>query len=318
MSRFQKMLKYLATERGRMASLYCVSTVGIGIFVSRWAPHSVGIEKYREFATCYKFGIEKKLSDKVHHRFEKALNMVKDMSELERSRFKMFCVFGMEPRHFGSKHSIWGSYVGIPDNFNYETANDIPKGAIVMHNKPIPWSTEGGKKIEQSLVLTEDEQIFAMLKEILALRTWEWPLNCFYPVMTLFTAYGLSHYINTKLKLFQRPLSLRLVMYSLVGVFMIGNYCFATDATQIYHDSRIDKEIATMGKEMVDAGVRYYDKILQRNIALREITGDYSLYSSGGNVNFLVRQRTMPFTARKDFFQEQLKKLQEGASMEMN
>lgn len=261
--------------------------------------------------------MEKKLSDKVHARFEKALNMVKEMDELERSRYKMFCVFGMEPFHIGSYHSVFGSAIGIPANFDYEKPSDIPRSEIVLNNQTVPWGSEVGKLLEKSLIFTEDEQIFAMLKEILACRTWQWPLNCFYSTVFVISTYAMALTLNNKLNLRQRPFSLRFVMYALVGLFNLGNFCFATDSTQMYYDTAIDKEIASMGEEMVDAGVRYYEKVLNRNIAIRTFTGDFSVYSSAGNVNMFVRQKSMPFTARKDFFQEQLKRLKES-SVEMS
>lgn len=224
----------------------------------------------------------------------------------------MFCVFGMEPFHAGSYHSLFGSIIGIPGNFDYEKPSDIPRSEIVLQNQSVPWSSEVGKQLETSLILTEDEQIFAMLKEILACRTWQWPLNCFYSTAWVISCYAMAFALNERLNLRQRPFSLRLVMYALVGLFMIGNFCFATDSTQMYYDTRVDKEIAAMGKEMVDAGVRYYEKVLNRNIAIRNFTGDNSVYSSAGNVNMFVRQKAMPFTTRKDFFQKELKQLQDN------
>lgn len=244
--------------------------------------------------------------------------MVEGMDELERSKYKMYCVFGMEPWHAGSYHSVFGSAIGIPANFDYEKPSDIPRSEIVIQNRSVPWNSEVGRQLERCLILTEDEQIFAILKEILACRTWQWPLNCFYSMMWVVSTYAMAFALNDKLKLRQRPFSLRVIMYALVGLFTIGNFCFATDTTQMYYDTTIDKEIAAMGKDMVDAGCRYYEKVLNRNVAIRTFTGDYSVYSSAGNVNMFLRQKTMPFTARKDFFQEQLKKLQDSSVVEMS
>ncbi|XP_063704986.1 uncharacterized protein LOC134834295 [Culicoides brevitarsis] len=319
MSYFQKILKHFATERGRSTALYCVSTVGIGIFCARWVPHSVGLDYYQKFVACYKHGVQQNLSDKVKSRFEKALDMVKDMDDMERSRYKMFCVFGMEPFHAGSYYSIFGSIIGIPANFEYEKPSDIPKEEIMIKKDGRPTlaklDDETGKQLDDTMILTEDEQIFAILKEILACRTFQWPLNCLYPIIGVVSSYAMAFALNNRLHLRQRPLSLRLVMYTLVGLFNLGNYFFAVDWTQMYYDTVIDKEIASMGKEMVEAGKSYYDKVLKRNIVIRNFTGNYSVYSATGNVNMFLRQKCMPFTARRDFFNEQLKTLQEDAKL---
>lgn len=56
---------------------------------------------------------------------------------------------------------------------------------------------------------------------------------------------------------------------------------------------------------MCEAGVRYYDKILKKNIAIRELSGK-ELYSASGNINYFLRYRSMPLTARKQFFETEL------------
>ena len=55
---------------------------------------------------------------------------------------------------------------------------------------------------------------------------------------------------------------------------------------------------------MAEAGVRYYEKVLNRNIALREISGDDFLYSAKGNVNYLIRNKSLPLTMRKSALQK--------------
>lgn len=56
---------------------------------------------------------------------------------------------------------------------------------------------------------------------------------------------------------------------------------------------------------MCDAGVRYYEKILNRNVAIRELSGT-NLYTTRGNVHYLIRQKSLPFTSRRDFFRAKL------------
>lgn len=75
--------------------------------------------------------------------------------------------------------------------------------------------------------------------------------------------------------------------------------------------------MASFGREFVEAGIRFYDKLLKKNIACRELTGDESEYTAMGNENFMLRQKRAPLTDRKLFFEaklEELKKSENNAS----
>lgn len=76
-------------------------------------------------------------------------------------------------------------------------------------------------------------------------------------------------------------------------------------------DSDIDKKLATFGRTFIEAGIRFYDKLAKKNIACRELTGDESQYTALGNENFILRQKRLPLTTRKSFFEEKLKELVE-------
>ena len=71
-------------------------------------------------------------------------------------------------------------------------------------------------------------------------------------------------------------------MYALLGGFGFGTWSFLKDFNQVSYDADIDKKLADMGPELVNAGVRYYDKILKKNIALRSLIGD-DTYTAKGN-----------------------------------
>lgn len=62
--------------------------------------------------------------------------------------------------------------------------------------------------------------------------------------------------------------------------------------------------------EFIDAGIRFYDRILKKNIALRGLTGDNSIYTAKGNENYFLRQKSMPLTIRKSYFEMRMEELQ--------
>jgi len=308
MSRFQKFLKYLTTEKGRETSLYCVFAFGAGCFVLKWVPNTICLQQYREFLACYKDGFERKIPERVTRRFEKALDLL-EVDELDRSRTKLFSVIGFDTFSAGSKHSVFGSLIGIPMNYEFQRKEDVPHSEFLIDGEPIKWGSDAGKMFEESLILTEQEQIFGICKEILLTQTFKLPLDCFYPLMGIIVGYGMGHMFNNRLNLFQRPRSLRMVLYSLVGLFSYGNYSFITDYTHCQYEASIDQKLASLGDHMVKAGDGYYGKILKRNVAIRALSGDNSAYSASGNINTFVRQRSLPLTVRKSYFEAKLEEL---------
>lgn len=98
-------------------------------------------------------------------------------------------------------------------------------------------------------------------------------------------------------------------MYIILGVFGFGLWSFMNDFTTVHYDTKIDKEMSNLGEDIIAAGVRFYRKLLQKNIAVRELSGD-STYTAKGNLNYLLRQKTLPLTIRKMFFEMKLKELE--------
>lgn len=69
---------------------------------------------------------------------------------------------------------------------------------------------------------------------------------------------------------------------------------------------------------MVEAGIRFYEKVLNKNIAIRELSGQ-DLYSVKGNeYPSLLRFNVFPLTTRKKFFEGKLEELQKKADEEKN
>lgn len=70
--------------------------------------------------------------------------------------------------------------------------------------------------------------------------------------------------------------------------------------------------------DVIEAGIRFYDKILNKNVALRELSGK-DLYSVKGNeYPGLLRYNMFPLTTRKLFFQQKLEELHKNEAAEKN
>lgn len=75
------------------------------------------------------------------------------------------------------------------------------------------------------------------------------------------------------------------------------------------YDGETDEALAALGRGFTEAGVRYYDKLLKKNVACRELTGDDSEFTAMGNENYYIRNKRLPLTVRKAFFEVKLEDL---------
>lgn len=62
---------------------------------------------------------------------------------------------------------------------------------------------------------------------------------------------------------------------------------------------------------MTAVGVSFYEKLLKKNIALRNLIGG-NIYTALGNENFFLRQKSLPLTIRKSFFEMKRKEFADG------
>ncbi|XP_058464677.1 transmembrane protein 177 [Malaya genurostris] len=293
-------IPFFLTETGRDIVFYGSTTLAVGLFAVHYLPHTLGIGYLKEFVQAYKSGQAQTPSEKLQQRFERATRLL-NLSNFERKYVKPFMVCGFDVFNAGSMKSKNGGFVGIPANFEYDSAADIEKGEVVLQGKKIDWSSEAGKLLEECLVLNEDEQVFGMAREILNLNSHKLLLQSIIPsVMWVFT-YSVGYLINRRNNLYIRPFSLRCMLYAICGTFGFGLYSFSTDMSEMYFDTQIDKQLADLGPDVSDAGARFYDKVLKKNIAMRKLTGD-DYYTAKGNINYLLRQKAAPLTMRKEFF----------------
>lgn len=254
--------------------------------------------------------MEVKLPDKVVRRFHTALDILK-LDDHDRDNVRAFTVVGLDLFHAGSTKSKFGGLVGIPSNYTYDNKDQIERSEIMLKTESIRWGSAEGQKLEHALVLAEDEQVFGIAREILMTNTYQPALNTVYPTICTFFMYSMGKYFNLKMQLLNRPLSMRLVLYSILSGFGYGLWALLRDGTQHYYEKEADDTLASLGPEVANAGVRFYEKQLEKNISIRGLSGDHSVYTAKGNLTFLFRNRHVPLTERKSFFEKKLMELEE-------
>lgn len=91
-------------------------------------------------------------------------------------------------------------------------------------------------------------------------------------------------------------------------------YCLLTDYTEVSYEASIDQKLCDTDPEFAQAGAIFYDKILKRNQALRELMGNEGerKYSKLGNENFGIRHPRIALVHRKQFFESMMSKTEDG------
>lgn len=174
-------------------------------------------------------------------------------------------------------------------------------------------SSEVGKKLGEALLLPDKVKEFAICREILMTQNSKVMFESTYPFMSIFLVYNLSQYLNRRLNLYAAPLNARAILYSIVGLFGLGVYFLMKDMTEIHYEISVDKKLCELGPDFIESGVIFYEKLLQRNQALRELMGKEGEknYSKLGNENYSLRQPHVALIHRKQYFDEQLKESKE-------
>lgn len=307
-----RFIKYLSTEKGRAFSLRSIVAAGGTGFCINYVPNTVMIEKFKSLLQAYRQGEEREVPEKLQQKFEYAMDLCK-CTDYEKNFLQPFMTFGFDSVEIGTTKSRFGGHIGIPINYLYEKISDIERPEIKARNNEIKWSSEDGQTLQRSLVLTDAEQVFGIARSILMVKTHKMMIESFYPPICFMFIYGAGYYINEKMRLHGRPLGLRLCLYTILSVFGLGMYSFMKDFTQVYYETQADKELADIAPEFIDTGIAFYDKLLKKNVALRNLIGE-NTYSASGNENYMLRQKSLPLTIRKSYFELRKKELEEAAS----
>lgn len=140
-----------------------------------------------------------------------------------------------------------------------------------VNNASVPWSTSGGERLKNSLILSQNAKKFAIARELHGIESDPVVAHALVPSLALSIAYTIGFGINRRLNLYARPRSLRICLYVLASLFGYGVYILGTDMGSVKKEATGDEAVGRMGKEYAEGGVEFYEKVLGRNIALREL-----------------------------------------------
>ncbi|XP_059046448.1 transmembrane protein 177 [Achroia grisella] len=303
----KRSISWFLTDSGRKFSYAVVTGTGIALTTAKFAPHTFLLDKYKDFVHYYSNGQPVELPKNLCDQYQKCLDVLK-VPDIHRKYLSPFSVFGYDLFHAGSTSSKFGGAIGIPVNFSYKSLVDLENHGIEVNLKKVDWSSETGKKLADALILPDKVKEFAICREILMTQNKKVFYESAYPFTCVFFVYNLAQYICRKYNFYAAPTIIRATLYSILGVFGLGSYFLMKDVTEVYYETEVDKKLCELGPEFIESGVTFYNKLLQRNQALRELMGKEgeNKYSKLGNENFGIRQPRLALVHRKQFFEERL------------
>ncbi|XP_045107493.1 transmembrane protein 177-like [Portunus trituberculatus] len=260
-----------------------VAVVG-GTFLAHYLPHTFLIDNVRQVTQAYRKGQPISVPDKVTALVEKVMEEM-EVEEEVKGQVKMYTTYGFDLFHAGSLRSANGSILGLPSSLKWDGDLDFDGSGVMVNSAPVQWNSDAGKALKNSLILSENAKKFAIAREIAGMRTSQAVTQASIPCTGLLVAYCISLGINKRLNLYAKPRFLRLCLYSIASLFGYSAYVLVKDIDSVASDGRGDGEAAAMGRAYIEGGVEFYEKVLQRNIALRELMGDdgRKIYTAKGN-----------------------------------
>lgn len=301
--------RWMLSETGRRAAGIAGLTGGfIGALVGL-LPHTHLLEQYKSIVQAYKDGQPMHLDPVVQKRAEEVLRLV-DLGEKEKKSVRFFPVPILDTFFAGSTTANHGTIIGLPLTFSYTRKEDVQTKSLFIHGSKEPaWETREGEALKKSLVLSDKAQKFVIAREIYWADTYYVQLQTAALSFSALNCYFMGRLANDRLHLLVRaPRAVRVCLYGLIVALNATVYICFKDAMSQLWDRKADREAAALGRDFVEGGIEYYEKLLQRNRALRELLGDEGrkCYTSKGNINRILRTDHIPITHRLDVLKNRL------------
>ncbi|KAK7072876.1 hypothetical protein SK128_018166 [Halocaridina rubra] len=276
-------------------------------FLMYYLPNSYFTEQYELATQLHKDGIPVRLPKNILPLVEAALNDI-DISKAKQSLIFPYIGYGFDIFHAGSTLLSRKCVLGLPISFKYSNFEDFDVTGIVVNNEPVPWSSPEGKSLQQSLILSDDAKKFAIARELVHIDSSEPILKGVFTSSVMCMCYIFASTVNKRLNFYARPRNLRLCFYTLVSCFGYAFWALGNDLTCVSNEASADETVANISETYARGGLEFYEKILQRNIALRSLIKDRgeALYTAFGNDRVLLRTRHMAFSERRDYMKTRL------------
>lgn len=89
-------------------------------------------------------------------------------------------------------------------NFLYESRQDIDIMNLRIRDKEIDWNSEAAERLVDAVLLTDNEQKFALVRAVCELKNYNHIHGSLVPAFTLAGLYSTGQYLNHRFNLLSR------------------------------------------------------------------------------------------------------------------
>ncbi|XP_068203255.1 transmembrane protein 177 isoform X2 [Palaemon carinicauda] len=279
-------------------------------------PNTLLTEKFKDITQLYKKGSPVPVSENVKSLAEAAMNDLK-WSQTKQKLIKIYTGYGFDLFNAGTFMLFAKGVLGIPKNFQYGNIEDFDKTGILVKNEPVHWDTPAGKALKESLVFSDEAKKFAIARELAYLETGAPFGYGIFSASVIVSCYAISSHLNRKLNMFHRPRTLRALMYTAVSLFTYTSWVLCKDVACVSFEADVDKTVADISESYAKGGLEFYEKILQRNIALRSLMGEdgEKLFTAYGNDQVLFRTKHIPYNVHREYMKGRVEEYAKAEKM---
>jgi len=312
--------------KGQDASRRLIATLAFGAFVYKYGPHTFLLDYVQPHYQHYTKGlVTTRVPPKLKALVEEVMEEAFEMTPEQMEKGNVFVGTATEAYAWGAAKAKY--LVMLPLNMTYESPDQInlsnmrfgnasssDKEAFPDQLSPAQLSSQADSKDQfvESLVLTEKAKKFVLARELERASTAHFQVPAIAMPLNLICMYVGAKKVNSALRLFYMHPSIRVAAYTLQAMFWGALSVTLLDMHKRKVERKVDEGASSKGAEYAEGGVEFYSKIIQRNIALRNlIPGDkgkkeYNL--KGEHFRGLFRNKHLPFSQRKAICQKALEK----------
>lgn len=198
---------------------------------------------------------------------------------------------------------IWAAHI----RSNYPNLWNI---VLQIQGTTIPWASEDGEKLAQSLSLSEDAKKFAMAKAVLMGDSFYHFYHAIFPPFFVWGYVAVSQMILSFKKLHLRHGYLTLGTYVISGIFFGAMYIFCDSVLYLQYDKKSFEDTLKVSHAYILGGIEYTEKVVERNKALRNIIkkGDKYYDEDGDPLSLLsIATSGIPPSAKSKLAKEYLR-----------
>lgn len=174
-----------------------------------------------------------------------------------------------------------------------------------------------GQMFMQSLILSDSAKKYSIARELVLTDTFRVLLKSISYSLSLLPMCALGTVVLSSLP--AKPAKFRAFAFFVLCNVGIVVCLLIRVALENYYQNDADSKVASISKEYIYGGIEYYEKLIQRNLALRNIVPDgESMYSEKGDqLAFISLLSELPLTFRKKQLERKLQKcLEEDKKIE--